>query len=311
MKNILVCGYPSLDRIIKVDKELKVGETSLVTNKNSGSIYYGGCSVNISSILSRLGLISMPIIRVGDDFEKTKYKSFLLKHNVDLKGVKEIKGEKTSCSYLIELKNGDHITLFSPGAMSQDYFEGYDEQLFENAKVVIMTINSMKDNLEIIKLAKKYDLDIILGMKLDRSGFTNDVIRDVMNQTKIIFANKEEAKELKNLFGFNNIKEFFKFERLDSFVVTRGKKGSTIYTRKNTIKIDTVEGKKIVDTTGAGDAYLSGFIFGYLNNRCYETCGRYGSVLSSFIIEKMGCTTNIPTYDKFHKRYLKLYGVEK
>jgi adenosine kinase len=65
-----------------------------------------------------------------------------------------------------------------------------------------------------------------------------------------------------------------------------------------------------VDTTGSGDAFMAGFLYGYLKGRNIKDCCSLGSVLSSFIIEKVGCTTNAPTEQKFLERFDKFIKEE-
>jgi sugar/nucleoside kinase (ribokinase family) len=50
-----------------------------------------------------------------------------------------------------------------------------------------------------------------------------------------------------------------------------------------------------VDTVGAGDGYVAGFMYGYSKGKSLELCAQYGSTVSSFVIEKRGSTTNLPT----------------
>jgi adenosine kinase len=74
------------------------------------------------------------------------------------------------------------------------------------------------------------------------------------------------------------------------FITTRGEKGSIIAGTKikQTLNIDSVRPKELVDPGGAGDAYRGGFLYGYLRQWDLQKCGQLGSVLASFVIEQMG-----------------------
>ena len=63
--DVITSGYVSMDRIVKLQSPARVGFTSLISNRTSADICYGGCSVNISYDLCRLGVNAMPIMRVG------------------------------------------------------------------------------------------------------------------------------------------------------------------------------------------------------------------------------------------------------
>jgi len=90
-------------------------------------------------------------------------------------------------------------------------------------------------------------------------------------------------------------------------VTTCGASGSRYYLPDNgnirSEMIPACRPDQVADTTGSGDAYLAGFMLGYLDRRSILDCCRYGSVLASFIIEKEGCCTNIPTMQQFMDRY--------
>jgi len=312
MKKVLTTGYPSMDRIVKLDKTPLVGYTSIVLNQDSNEIYYGGCSLNISTILGKLNVPNTPLIRVGKDFEQIKLGEHLKKHNVDLSGIMKVDDKITSFSYLLQTESGDHVTLFHPGAHSDENFVNYNEELFKDARMVVMTINSKSDNDETLRLAKKYDVPLAFGMKLDETGFTDDVLEKVFTSVEIMFANAHETDVLCNKFNFNGIKDFFKLPKMEIFVVTKGGSGSTIYTKKGEIiEIPVVAPKRIIDTAGAGDAYMAGFLYGYLNDLGIEKAGRIGSVVSSFILEELGCTTNAPTLAQVKERYNKNFKGDK
>ena len=115
--DVITSGYVSMDHMLKIRTPAVVGFTSLIENKTNSKIYYGGCSVNIAYALCRLGLKSMPILRVGDDYEEIGFKDFLINGNVPTDGITRVHNETTSVCYLIQDNNGEHITIFYPGAM--------------------------------------------------------------------------------------------------------------------------------------------------------------------------------------------------
>ena len=89
--DVITSGYVSMDHIVKIKSPSKIGFTSLVTNKTNSKIYYGGCSVNIAYALCKLGLKSMPILRVGEDYEELGFKKFLEEGNVPIEGIQKLK----------------------------------------------------------------------------------------------------------------------------------------------------------------------------------------------------------------------------
>jgi sugar/nucleoside kinase (ribokinase family) len=62
----------------------------------------------------------------------------------------------------------------------------------------------------------------------------------------------------------------------------------------------------VEDATGAGDAYRAGFFAGLQNGADLERCGLIGSATASYIVEKKGPQTNIPTWDEIEERIERL-----
>ena len=75
---------------------------------------------------------------------------------------------------------------------------------------------------------------------------------------------------------------------VEILVVTYGAKGSIIYNKKEVIKIKAVKPRKIVDPTGAGDAYRAGFIKGLVNGLDLKHCGELASKVAKYPIEYYG-----------------------
>jgi 2-dehydro-3-deoxygluconokinase len=80
-------------------------------------------------------------------------------------------------------------------------------------------------------------------------------------------------------------------------VLTKGEKGSIIFTRKEKIKIPKVRAKKVIDTIGAGDAYTAGFYAGLARKYDLKKCGILASTTASFVVESKG-VNKIPTWEQ-------------
>lgn len=297
--DVLSSGYVSMDRIIKIASPARIGYTSLVTNPDNTKIQYGGCSVNVAVALCRLGHVAMPILRVGEDWESNGFKSFLQESGVPLDATEVIPGESTSTCYLLQDNNGDHITIYYPGSMDKKYAAPVSDEFFKEAKFGVVTVASRPDNEFFVEKCKKFNVPVVFGMKDDFDAFPPEFLKELLQESKIIFTNEVERKIIEELFELDSIEKLFDIGKVDVLVTTLGKEGSVCYER-------TAEGIKehhigickidhVVDATGSGDAYISGFMHGYLQNSPVEECCRLGTALASFIIQAVGCCTNIPS----------------
>ena len=104
--DVLTSGYVSFDHMLKIASPAAVGFTSLITNRSSVDVCFGGCSVNIAAALCALGLCAMPVIRVGGDYETSGFRGFLEQKGIPTEGVTKVPEEITSVCYLGQDCNG-------------------------------------------------------------------------------------------------------------------------------------------------------------------------------------------------------------
>lgn len=307
--DFLLAGYPSLDYIINVNNTLKNGRTSLIKNEDFNEVHYGGCNVNIAYNLSELNISTGLLMNVGEDFSESGFKSFLLGSGINLDGVKKVEGELTSHSLLITDPKGEHTTLFYPGAAKKPGVVPRD--LIKNSKYVVITVGNWQHNKEIMKYANNEEVPVILGMKGDYNSFLLDELDKFINDSKILVMNESEKRDLIKLLDYQSINQLFG-DKTEIIIVTKGCKGSTIFEKNknqtNKIEIPICKTENVIDTSGVGDAYLAGFIYGYSNNYTLKKSGEIASVMASFAIEKKGCLNNVPNFEQLKKRYEDKYN---
>ncbi|MBV8653878.1 MAG: adenosine kinase [Alphaproteobacteria bacterium] len=109
----------------------------------------------------------------------------------------------------------------------------------------------------------------------------------------IVFANEVELLSMFQTQDFEAaVAEIRKL--CDVAAVTRSEKGSVVVSREHTHVIDAVKVPRLVDTTGAGDLYASGFLFGLTHGRDLTTCGRLGSLCAGEVIGHFGARPETP-----------------
>ena len=109
----------------------------------------------------------------------------------------------------------------------------------------------------------------------------------VKNKLNITFANEQEITSLIEAENFNEVINFSK--QLNKLViVTRGEKGAVAVNGSEVIETDVQKNLKIVDLTGAGDLFASGFLHGYINKLSTKECLEKGTEMSSKVIQQIG-----------------------
>ncbi len=116
-----------------------------------------------------------------------------------------------------------------------------------------------------------------------RSSF-NDFVRDGVD---IVLADEDEIKELLQARDFDDILQ--KVRDYDNlFAITRSEKGSVIVHGDQLVTHPATRVDKVVDSTGAGDAYSAGFMFGWANDYSLAECARLGTYCATTVIQQLG-----------------------
>jgi len=103
----------------------------------------------------------------------------------------------------------------------------------------------------------------------------------------IVFANEEEMKSLYQTGDFETALEAFRAD-CGVAIVTRSEKGSIAMTAEETASVSAREIDNLVDTTGAGDLYAAGFLYGYTKGHTLENCAHLGSLAAAVVIQQIG-----------------------
>jgi sugar/nucleoside kinase (ribokinase family) len=109
----------------------------------------------------------------------------------------------------------------------------------------------------------------------------------VEHHVDILFANEEEIKSLYEVDTFDAALQCVR-DKCTVAALTRGEKGSVIIAGNEIHVVDAQKIDRVVDTTGAGDAYAAGFLFGYTKEFDMGTCARLGSICAAEVISHYG-----------------------
>jgi len=115
----------------------------------------------------------------------------------------------------------------------------------------------------------------------------DDLIAFIDRDVDLLFANEEEAKALFRSTDFDETVSRLR-GRVKIAAVTRSEKGSVAVTAGETYAVPAYPVEKVVDTTGAGDQYAAGFMFGLSEGQSLETCARLGSLAAAEVISHYG-----------------------
>jgi sugar/nucleoside kinase (ribokinase family) len=258
------------------------------TDHLTKQIASGGSAANTIHGLAALGVETAFIGKVGkdhfgsfffDDMKKNNISPLLLQGNQATgKAMALISpdSERTFATYL-----GAAIEL-SPNDLTEDLFTGYDYFHIEGYLVQNHALIE-----KAVMLAKQKSLQVSLDMASynvveQNLEFLKWILKDYVD---IVFANEEEAKAFTGKVPEQALIEFS--DHCDIAIVKTGKTGSLVKKGSDKHNIKPIEANSI-DTTGAGDLYAAGFIYGLIHDFTLNKCGAIGSVLAGKTIEVIG-----------------------
>ncbi|HCT30509.1 MAG TPA: adenosine kinase [Bacteroidales bacterium] len=264
---------------------------NLATNATQGlkqSVAAGGSAANTINGIANLGVKCAFIGKINDDKYGEYYKSDMLKSGIEpilLKGKAQTgratvfiskDSERTFGTYL-----GSAIEMV-PEEITPELFDGYN--YFHVEGYLVQNQGLIRKAMQLAhQKGVKVSLDLASYNVVEANrDFLNEVIEKYVD---IVFANEEEAKAFTGKTPEESLHELAKIA--DIAVVKIGSKGSMIKSKDAVVNIGIIKVNSI-DTTGAGDLYASGFIYGLAKNLPLDKCGQIGAILSGKVIEVVG-----------------------
>ncbi len=243
--------------------------------------------VGLSQLKNEVGFIG----KISDDDLGEKYEIGLKTENVNYIYSKKKEdlptgtclilvtpdSERTMCTFLGTAGkiNENDVNVDALKKSEMIFLEGYLWDEGEPKKAFDKAINN--SNKVAMSLSDKFCVDRHKSHFLDL----------VKNKLDIVFGNEEEIMSLINTNNFDEVVNFAK-EVNKLMIVTRGEKGAVSIKGGSVIETGIKKNLNIVDLTGAGDLFASGYLHGYLNNFSQKDCLEKGTEMSSKIIQQMG-----------------------
>jgi fructokinase len=274
--------FESLKRTIKIEK-IEAGGS--VANTMAGIAYLGGNPSFIGKVNS-------------DEFGKI-YKKSLEKINVNFLYSENQEKLSTGASIIFITPDSERTMCTYLGISSQLSKEDINEDRIKDYEIIFLegylwdkgTSEEMFKH--VINLAKKHNIKIAMSLSdiFCVTRHREDFFKLLKNDLSILIGNENEINELiqKNnlLDSMNELKNINKL-----IIITRSENGSIAILNNEIINCESTKVEKVLDLTGAGDLFASGFFKEYLDKSNIKKCLQTGSQLAAKIIQKIGARLN-------------------
>ncbi len=313
-KKILGIGNAIVDVFVKVDDKfllknnLTKGSMKLIEKsefeklKNSikiEKIEAGGSVANTMAGIAYLKGSSSFIGKVNSDEFGKIYKKSLEKINVDFPYIDKNENLATGASIIFITPDSERTMCTYLGISSKLSKTDIDENHIKDYDIIFLEgylwDKGMSEEMfkHVINIAKKNSIEVAMSLSdiFCVSRHREDFFKLLLNDLNLLIGNEKEINELmsrKNLL--DSIKEISKLNKL--VIITKSKNGSLAVLGNKIINCESVKVEKILDLTGAGDLFASGFLKEYLNQSDIKKCLQAGSKLAAKIIQKVGGRLN-------------------
>lgn len=274
-----------------VDSELQ-SQISKEVAELPHALSLGGSADNTIRAMARLGSEVGFIGKVGHDNTGDRFEQAL--HNLGIEG-KIFRGESPSgkCISLVS-PDGERTMLTHLGAAAEMHAEDISPEIFEGYDCLYIEGYLVQEHSLIetaIRTAKEQGLQVAIDLASFNVVEENlEFLRGIVTKyIDIVFANEDEARVFSGEEEPINALQYIS-EMCDLVIVKIGTKGALIKHKGEVIHIGIMAAAKRVDTTGAGDFYAAGFMYGLCEGLSLRQCGTIGAITAGKVIEVVGPT---------------------
>jgi sugar/nucleoside kinase (ribokinase family) len=314
--DVLGIGNAIFDVLVQTDESflgrhgMTKGGMALIDEARALSIYgdmgpaiemSGGSAANTIVGVANLGARAAYVGKVRDDQIGRLYMHDIRAAQVAFETRPASDGPATGCSYILVTPDGertmntylgaaqelmpDDIDAAQVAASAILYLEGYlwDPKSAKEAFVKASTIAHDAGRQVALTLSDSFCVDRYRGEFLDlmRSGTVD-----------LVFANEAELHSLYQTADFDTALTQLRSDAKLA-VVTRSEKGCVVATKDGVTAVPAFPIDKIVDTTGAGDLFAAGFLFGLVRDAGFEAAGRLGALAAAEVIQHIGARPQV------------------
>ena len=312
---VLVCGSIALDFVgryqgsfQRYQERYDVQALNISLQLAEFRTSFGGCGMNIAYGLHKLSIPVVPLSAAGADY-MDHYHQHLTELGIDT-GYIAVDPDLARCATAIVISDdhGNQITGFHAGASPSTLRKLPSEiKNIDECRYAILAPEDAPIMLRQARDLNKLGIPIIFDPGQGIAEFSRKDIRELLSLSSRTIFNAHEYEILQKNAGLS-AREIE--QMMEQVIVTSGAGGVTVYEDDKTVHVDGAPDIRIVDSTGCGDAFRAGYIYGLMRDLDTEVCARIGCVLAATNLENMDTQTYNITQETLFRRYEAIYGAE-
>jgi ribokinase len=296
MSRFDVVGFGALnvDKLFKVNRIAAKEEESFITDFTETC---GGSAANTVVGLARLGCKVGFIGKVADDNEGKMLLEEFRREGVDTKGVAVAKQGRSGTVMGFVDENGERALYVDPGVNNQVEFNEKIKRYVSQTMFLHLTSfvgeESFRAQKKIVEtLPEHVVVSFDPGALYARKGLA--ALGSIVERAFVLMPNARELELLTGMAEYRRGAEAMLKRGVKLVAVKLGSRGCYVTDRRRSHNVEAFK-VNVVDTTGAGDAFCAGFLYGLIKHESLEECGRIGNFVASRCTTKMGARVGLPT----------------
>jgi len=290
MEKVLVLGSINIDFVSFVSRYPRPGETLV---GNDFGIFQGGKGANQAIALAKLDVPTMMLGKVGKDTFSNFTLSSLKESGVNTTGITRSQKTSTGSTSIWVNTQGQNSIVIYPGAngeVDEDFIIQH-EKFFDDASWFLTQFEiPLKSILLALKLAKKHGLRTVMDPAPVRKISNNDI----WGRVDYLLPNEIELKELTNTENILKAIRILKSRGVKEVIVKLGNQGAGYEKKGKLVAFPAVPTEQVVDTTGAGDCFIAGFLYGMFQQEDIAQAIQVANLTASYSIQKKGAAISFP-----------------
>lgn len=261
----------------------------------------GGVAPNIAYNLALLGGSPSILATVGEDFGE--YRSWLNQQGVNTEYAKVISDKFTASCFTTTDQDNAQLVSFYPGAMANAADLSIN-QITPKPDLVLVGPNDPEAMDKYIAECKQLGVPYIYDPSQQLARVNGSVVEKGIEGALALFANEYEFELVLSKTGLT--KEEI-LEKVGFVAVTLGADGVVVYHSGEETRVPAVPPLRIVDPTGAGDAFRGGFLTGYSKGWDWKICAQMGALSATYCLESDGPQGQAYTKEEYIARFREHY----
>ncbi len=271
---------------------------------------FGGNALNEAVVLSRLGVKTELVSKVGNDDAGKRVLGFLKDNHVHTEKVSMEEGLSTSINIVMVDTSGERFFLTNPNSNLRKLgLSDITPWIDAMADIVcfpclftspLLDLSALKELFSRIK--SQNNRLLILDMTTAKNGETIDEMKEMLSYVDYFLPNEEELKSISNGLDMDAAAKKILSYGVKAVVVKRGGKDTLLYTENDCIEVPIYKDANVIDTTGAGDSFGAGFIYGLSQKMPLKDCVAFGNAVASCAVESLGATDGIKDLNESQRR---------